>query len=369
MSKKYKYSAIKIELIKSIEDGILQPGDKLYSQSEIIRHYDTSVTTANRVLNELAFEGYAYRIKGKGTFVAEQKKIVKKLCLVVPYLLNKYNEKNFGFPMTSSVLLQYIEDECVKNGWQLQLYIDKENPKDRTRELSHAIDGTDGVILCQALTPGIGDEVSMLLKRKIPSIMLDTYLDIPEMDIIATDNYQGTYNAIVKLHKQGIKKIIFLGREKEFAGTEMIARYNGYIEGMKDSKLEPQIFRHSTDNKLFEKESAKIITEIFEQSTDRVAVFSDHIAQLQLFCCKMMDSAINIDYSNLTLVTFDNYSIHTAQEVPILQIVQPFEQMARESVRKIIDISEGKSTLEHKLFTPKLNMSKTVSQLFNYQTG
>lgn len=356
----YKYKRIKQELIGMIESGALKPHDRLYSQSDIIARYGTSVTTASRVLNELTFEGYAYRERGRGSFVAERQRMAKTLCLAVPFLVNEYSASYFGYPLTSSILLDHIRDECSVNGWRLQLYVDQKNPELRAEMLAHAIEGMDGIILCQALFPGIGEELDLLEKSGIPSVMLDTYLDKPGMNIISTDGYAGSFQATEMLHDSGFKRIIFFGRDKWNRGDGMQVRLDGYIAAMEKLGLEVEAVEHSNDLVLFEAEIGKIATRLFSEPAQPVAILSDHIAHLQGLCFSMMEKGI--DPASLGLATFEGFPVQYSPEVPLIQIVQPLEEMARSSVRKIIAMSEGDREVRHELLPPRVVLSKTVSR-------
>ncbi|MGV8135685.1 MAG: GntR family transcriptional regulator [Mangrovibacterium sp.] len=64
-----KYTAISKELIQKIESGEFLPGDKIPSENDLIKMYAISNTTARKSLLELELQGWANRIKGKGTFV------------------------------------------------------------------------------------------------------------------------------------------------------------------------------------------------------------------------------------------------------------------------------------------------------------
>ena len=77
-----KYIEICKDIIKSIESGNLQPGDKIPSENELIKKYKISNTTARKCLHEIEIQGWATRIKGKGTFVlnrTEDKHITRLL--------------------------------------------------------------------------------------------------------------------------------------------------------------------------------------------------------------------------------------------------------------------------------------------------
>jgi GntR family transcriptional regulator len=64
-----KYLTISKEIIRRIETGELEAGDKVPSENELIKTYKISNTTARKSLLEVELKGWATRIKGKGTFV------------------------------------------------------------------------------------------------------------------------------------------------------------------------------------------------------------------------------------------------------------------------------------------------------------
>lgn len=66
-----KYFKISNEIIRKIENRKLLPGTQLPSENEIVKIYQVSNTTARKVLMELELGGWAYRVKGKGTFVKD----------------------------------------------------------------------------------------------------------------------------------------------------------------------------------------------------------------------------------------------------------------------------------------------------------
>lgn len=63
------YIQIKDILIEKINSGELKSGNQLPSEREISETYKISRMTARSALTQLVDLGYAYRVKGKGTFV------------------------------------------------------------------------------------------------------------------------------------------------------------------------------------------------------------------------------------------------------------------------------------------------------------
>lgn len=69
-----KYLNISYEIISKIESGELQPGYQIPSENELINKYEISNTTARKILSYIENQGWARKIKGKGTFVINRSK-------------------------------------------------------------------------------------------------------------------------------------------------------------------------------------------------------------------------------------------------------------------------------------------------------
>ncbi len=67
------YYQLKQIILEDIKSGKLKPGDMLPPEMDLLKVYDISITTVRHAMKELVMEGYVYRIKSKGTFVATPK--------------------------------------------------------------------------------------------------------------------------------------------------------------------------------------------------------------------------------------------------------------------------------------------------------
>lgn len=70
-----KYIEIEKDIIDKIKRGILQPGDKIDSESILKKKYQVSTITVRKAFNDLINEGYLYGVQGVGTFVAKKQMI------------------------------------------------------------------------------------------------------------------------------------------------------------------------------------------------------------------------------------------------------------------------------------------------------
>jgi DNA-binding LacI/PurR family transcriptional regulator len=68
---KYKYETLIGYIKNSIESGLLPVGEKVLSEPEISKKFNISRNTIRQAMKELESAGYLYRVRGKGTFVAE----------------------------------------------------------------------------------------------------------------------------------------------------------------------------------------------------------------------------------------------------------------------------------------------------------
>jgi GntR family transcriptional regulator, arabinose operon transcriptional repressor len=67
-----KYRKVYEDLFSAIKTGAFQPGDRLPSEAELGKHYNTSRITVAKAVNELQQKGWVTRRAGSGTHVAAQ---------------------------------------------------------------------------------------------------------------------------------------------------------------------------------------------------------------------------------------------------------------------------------------------------------
>ena len=67
------YSQLKALLIEEIESERWEPEQQLPSEADLCEHFGVSRTVVRQAINSLVQQGFLYREKGKGTFVAKPK--------------------------------------------------------------------------------------------------------------------------------------------------------------------------------------------------------------------------------------------------------------------------------------------------------
>jgi|TARA_B110000908_G_scaffold67775_1_gene81886 GntR family transcriptional regulator len=148
------YISISKEIINKIESGTFQAGDKIPSENELIKQYNISNTTARKCLQEIELQGWANRIKGKGTFVLNRSvdRHITRVLGVFDAVKESFNDRLIreGFTpknivLEKTILLEGISSNinnrhCIMEGPVLKIhrlrYADDVLLKDETKYIS-----------------------------------------------------------------------------------------------------------------------------------------------------------------------------------------------------------------------------------------
>jgi GntR family transcriptional regulator len=164
-----KYIQIANRVIDQIKSGTLKPGMKAPSENEIIQRYRVSNTTARKALLEIELEGWAKRIKGKGTFVL-QRNVLRSVNRILSFTRNMVDA---GYSPSTRVLESDEVDGYVAtiNGRRFSM----NGPVYRVQRLRFA-DGTPMLLetryISKQLCPGI---VSKDLTQSLYEIYASQY--------------------------------------------------------------------------------------------------------------------------------------------------------------------------------------------------
>ena len=64
------YYKLQMSILEDIEKGRWKPGEKIPTEKALAEIHRVSIGTVKKAILNLTFEGYLYRIQGKGTFLA-----------------------------------------------------------------------------------------------------------------------------------------------------------------------------------------------------------------------------------------------------------------------------------------------------------
>lgn len=195
-----KYIEICLDIIKNIESGDLQPGDKIPSENELIRTYGISNTTARKSLQEIELRGWATRIKGKGTFVlnrTEDKHVTRTLGSI--YTTRSGFEENLrkeGFTPKSVIIEKTVLDAGISTEISGHHFI-IDGPVVKIHRLRYA------------------DEVLMKDETRYISLKLCPRINIVETKKPYFSIYEKVYNLKITDMKQTLSTVIFSPKDSD----------------------------------------------------------------------------------------------------------------------------------------------------------
>ncbi|WP_437204022.1 GntR family transcriptional regulator [Planctomicrobium sp. SH664] len=171
---KRKHEQVRQHLLREISLGNLRPGDVLPAEPDLAQLMGVSRTTIRQTLGDLEQEGHIRRVRGKGTFVAEQAATGSQLdaasfALIVPDMGSTYY----------SSLLSAFEQAAHDSGRSAVVCSSNNEVDKQASQVLRLLDqGVAGVVLnpcATAQTPAY--QVRMLQKGSIPVVLLHTAIE------------------------------------------------------------------------------------------------------------------------------------------------------------------------------------------------
>lgn len=102
----YQLKEILVEYILNSHDNL---DDPIPTEQELSAHFKISRPTVRQAINELVFEGFLYRIKGKGTFISRPK-IQQEFLQVLDSFNNEIKKKGLT-PSTKVLSIETIKSD------------------------------------------------------------------------------------------------------------------------------------------------------------------------------------------------------------------------------------------------------------------
>ncbi len=100
------------DIAKRMVKGAIQPGDRLPSTRALAMEYGVNPNTAARIYKEMETMGLCYTERGLGTFMADDKSVVKKLRReMANKLTREFVHEMMGIGFTAQEMKDAIEEE------------------------------------------------------------------------------------------------------------------------------------------------------------------------------------------------------------------------------------------------------------------
>jgi GntR family transcriptional regulator of arabinose operon len=211
-----KYYRLAAELRAQIENGVLQPGTRLPSVSEMQEMHGVSLSTVDKAHSMLQKEGLIVREQGRGTFVAPPSnlRVTKTLGLI----LHKGSLTDF-YMMD---LLAGVRSEVTRLGLEL-LWLNDED----------VISGkaVDAILMC--CHPS--EAIALSVPSEVPHALL--FQHTPDFACISADDFAGVKTATQHLLEMGHRRITCLFSSDEDSISRQ--RLAGYRAALEEAGLQP----------------------------------------------------------------------------------------------------------------------------------
>lgn len=233
---KHKYRDILEKIQEDIRSGRYTPGQRLPSETELVRRYGASRMTVFRAMHELQTMGLVVRRVGSGTFVAQNSSSKSHVFgLLIPEL---------GQTEIFEVICKGMMEaqEAVRHSLLWGNAASKENENEQIAEqlckhfISKKVSGVffAPVEFSSGRIQANHKVVETLDKAGIPVVLLDRCLEPyprrSKYDLVGIDNRRTAYLAVEHLIEAGAKRIAFLARPNSAPTVD--ARIAGYREAL-----------------------------------------------------------------------------------------------------------------------------------------
>lgn len=332
-------------LRKKIATGEIKIGDKLPSESEMIKEYNLGRLTVRDALSILANEGLIEKHHGKGTFCKAEYNAPKYRIDVILNLKDMYFVHHY---------LHAICGEFEESDVSVVLHDSKDCDNTIASHLEKILSiGTSGIILepssyADKASKELTDILNKLVQNNVPYIMIDKIYSNFETSYVIMNEVESGRIAANYFKTLGHKKLCMITNEKN---SDSYLRLKGFKEELKN---EPAIINYSNNLKDDIKnllETQKDVTGIFCYN-DSVA--KDLVKSLQKLKVKVPD--------DISVMSVDDTVIASA--LSLTSVVHQKENLGKTAAKALMDIIlKSKKWPYKKIFEPSINIRKSCKQI------
>ena len=335
-----KHRQVYEALEKEIQTGHWRRGERLPSESDLVRRFGASRITVGRAVRDLQLAGLVERRAGSGTYVRSPERSTAGLSfgLLIPDL----GETEIFEPICQGMMASPLaRPHVLVWGSGHGAGGDKE---DRALDLCRQLVDrrVDGVFFAPVeLTPGM-DEVNRRIARAldqahIPVVLLDrTVLPWPERghhDLVGLDNRRAGYLTAEHLLRQQARRVAFLGFPHAAATVD--ARAAGYREALHAWGLrhDPALVR-----RLDPADAAAVRELMVDARPDGIACANDRLAG------RLMHTLLGLGYAvprDVRLVGVDDLESSSLLPVPLTTLRQPTRAIGAAALAAMLDRVAG----------------------------
>lgn len=330
-----KYRQIYDALKQAMSAGEYRAGERLPTESELVKTFDTSRVTVNRALRELQLAGFIDRRVGSGSYVCESAAQDYTFGLLIPDL----GRTEIFEPICRGMAEAQVGQQQVllwgRSPGQ------SEDVEGQARELCQQwiAKKVAGVFFAPLELTGEKDRVNeriaeMFAASDIPVVLLDRdvvpYPERSAYDLVGIDNRRAGYVVTSHLVGAGCKRLIFVGKHR--SAPSCVARGVGFREALQDSGIEfrSEYLQHQTDPSS-EEQIGRLISEL---RPDGIVCSNDFTAAQLMRTLERLSVRVPDD---VKMVGFDDVKYASLLSVPLTTIHQPCADIGAAAIRTMVE--------------------------------
>ncbi|MEH7545779.1 MULTISPECIES: GntR family transcriptional regulator [Bacillaceae] len=372
MAQKTKYNMVKEKITEWITSGKVQPGEKIYSENELVKMFGVSRHTVRQAVGDLVHEGWLYREQGAGTFCSNkllQPNVESEM--ISPIKSLNTNGKNIGVITTYisdyifPSIIKGIESYLTAQGYSLTFACtDNDVEKEKQCLQTMLSRNIDGLIVEPTRSSNYNPNIHYYLQleqNNIPYLMINQfYSQLMPPHIIMNDEHGG-FIATEHLINLGHEKIIGLFKTDDLQGVN---RMQGFIRAFREHNLPffpDMVITYTTeekDNNLVEQLQQFFTT---DDKPTAIVCYNDQLALQVLFMLRGIGLSVPEDVS---IVGYDDSSLAEATDVKLTSVTHPKMDMGIEAAKWIVSAVEKRGSIEHStIYEPELVIRNSTALL------
>ena len=329
-----KHELIRQTLTEAIASGQYEAGQRLPTESELVKRFGASRPTVNRALRELQLSGVIERRAGSGSYVRAD--AVARGCLF-GLLIPELGRTEIFEPLCRGMAeAQHGSHHALLWGSSLG---DSSNIEDQVSQACRHLVAkkVSGVFFAPLELTSEKDTINRRIadvfdKAGIPIVLLDRdlvpYPERSSYDLVGIDNRRAGYVITAHLLKCGCRRVVFIGRPGSAPTVD--ARISGYREAILDAgtSVKPYICRVQPEDR---DEVKRILDEI---RPDGFVCANDFTAAHLL---KTLDGLGVSVPDEVRMAGIDDVKYASLVSVPLTTIHQPCADLGAIAVRAMLE--------------------------------
>mgnify|MGYP003774907377 CR=1 FL=1 len=293
------------------------------------------------------------REKRVGKEVAERiRKVVKEMNYSpnqVAQSLRKGSTQTIGLVVTDianpffGMMARIIEDEANRYGYVVIIGSSDEDSQKSSVLVDTMLNRqVDGFIIVPA--EGSSNSIRDLVRNEIPLVLIDRYFKDVITNYVVMDNHEASHDGIECFIEKGYKKIGLIAYKSSL--IHMKERISGYVKAMECAGLKENIAITKVRYSHIKGDMDMAMKE-FTQGDKKVEAL---LFATNTLCIHglyyLLDNHIRVP-DDLAIIGFDESEAFDFFYSPLTYIRQPIEEMAKESIRLLIDQINGSEKITH----------------------